>query len=112
MYSYVALGVSRIGLWCARNRGPTRLFVRSLNRQTLRMSRSLTRLKERLKKRLRALACHQSQIAGKDHADYLQCSPNEALLVLEQVIELSDGNCIRVESDLFAPHQSRWYLSR
>ena len=49
---------------------------------------------------------YQSQIAGKDHADYLQCSPNEALLVLEQVIELSDGNCIEWSQTWLAPHQS------
>ena len=49
---------------------------------------------------------YQSQIADKDHADYLQCSPNEALLVLEQVIELSDGNCIEWSQTWLAPHQS------
>lgn len=49
---------------------------------------------------------YQSQIVDKQHAEYLQCSSEDAVLVLEQVIELSDGIHIEWSQTWLAPHQS------
>ena len=53
----IPIGSDVLFLRRVRSHGPTCLFVRSSKRQTLRMSRSSTRLRGHLKKRLRALAC-------------------------------------------------------